>query len=137
MGTPASGVAAVRLSYIAVGVLGAIVGAVSMAAWDTATGRDAWTKVGPGVTSPTLRVLFEPRVKAFVREVADDGDKGHNPQLRNQRTESARTQPGPRPPRAAQGWGYPEAIPKHIHQTWRDAALPCPSTWAEVNPGFG
>jgi hypothetical protein len=30
-------------------------------------------------------------------------------------------------------FGYPKAIPRHIHQTWSGYNLPCPSRWAEVN----
>jgi hypothetical protein len=29
-------------------------------------------------------------------------------------------------------FGYPSAIPRHIHQTWSGYDLPCPSRWAEV-----
>jgi hypothetical protein len=30
-------------------------------------------------------------------------------------------------------FGYPDAIPQHIHQTWSGYDLPCPSRWAEVS----
>jgi mannosyltransferase OCH1-like enzyme len=118
---------------IAMVLLGVIVGAMSMAAWDTAS-WGARTQARPSVTSITL--------SAGQFKVAQDEDKDHNPQLR--RTDPARTQPcaTPSPTSPAvlvppEGWGYPEAIPKHIHQTWIDTSVPCPSTWVAVNPGFG
>lgn len=125
MSAPASSVE----TRIAMVLLGAIVGAMSMAAWDTAS-RGARAKARPSVTSITL--------SAGQFKVAQDEDKGHNPQLR--RTDPARTQPCATPsptspavrvppegwgkPREEKGWGYPEAIPKHIHQTWIDTSVP-------------
>jgi hypothetical protein len=37
---------------------------------------------------------------------------------------------------AGVSFGYPDAIPRHIHQTWSGYDLPCPSRWAEVSQHY-